>query len=211
MYNVVKIFRDIYVLTLGLVRYWMNNTDSRFHSELLNAEFRPQVMLQYQEIQFCCCCHCKLDVTSKQAPSLHWIMKRGFPSVWRTHTRVHIMSDHFLSALKPFLQIALSVWSLGVEWKSYVKTFLEFVFLSNYIVRTLQDCFWQFIIPFWRIPSRLWESNSDLCSPALFLNFSIWIAALGQGLYAMEAFCGKWKLDREGCEGEREFYEVGLA
>ena len=24
----------------------------------------------------------------------------------------------------------------------------------------------------------------------------------------MEAFCGKWKLDREGCEGEREFYEA---
>ena len=24
----------------------------------------------------------------------------------------------------------------------------------------------------------------------------------------MEAFCGKWRLDREGCEGEREFYEA---
>ena len=24
----------------------------------------------------------------------------------------------------------------------------------------------------------------------------------------MEAFCGKWRLDRESCEGEREFYEA---
>ena len=24
----------------------------------------------------------------------------------------------------------------------------------------------------------------------------------------MDAFCGKWRLDREGCEGEREFYEA---
>jgi len=24
----------------------------------------------------------------------------------------------------------------------------------------------------------------------------------------MEAFCGKWRMDREGCEGEREFYEA---
>ena len=24
----------------------------------------------------------------------------------------------------------------------------------------------------------------------------------------MEAFCGKWRLDRDGCEGEREFYEA---
>ena len=24
----------------------------------------------------------------------------------------------------------------------------------------------------------------------------------------MEAFCGKWRMDREGCEGERQFYEA---
>ena len=24
----------------------------------------------------------------------------------------------------------------------------------------------------------------------------------------MDAFCGKWRLDREGGEGEREFYEA---
>ena len=24
----------------------------------------------------------------------------------------------------------------------------------------------------------------------------------------MEAFCGKWRLDQESCEGEREFYEA---
>ena len=42
---------------------------------------------------------------------------------------------------------------------------------------------------FWYFPSPLqWESH--------------------QGLYKMDAFCGKWRLDRDGCEGEREFYEA---
>ena len=110
----------------------------------------------------------------KQAgPFLTLNYEAGIPKcLAHTHSSTHHVRP-FSFSVKAFLANRIVCVVLGVEWKSYVKTFLEFVFLSNYIVRILQDCFWQFIIPFWRIPSRLWESNSDLCSPALFLNFSI--------------------------------------
>ena len=100
---------------LLVISYWLNNTDSKFVSKLLNTEVRPQVVLRYQEIYFCCCCRYKLDVTRKVGPVLTLNYEAGIPKCV-SHTQVY----------RPFYSSGLLTsnsfycWSGEVKWKSCV-------------------------------------------------------------------------------------------